>query len=191
VTSHDSHVLDSAIAAGRHRRWHIAAAVALILLGLIAIVEPAVAGLTVTVLFGWLLVVGGITHALDAFNEPDVWRIVMRVAIALLYGAGGTYFLVRPLLGLSALTLLLAIIFAVEAGLRLNLYVRTRGERDAGWMLVNTAVTVVVAAMIWVHWPSSSIWALGTLVGVNLLSAGASRLTVALVTGQRVDPALI
>jgi len=55
-----------------------------------------------------------------------------------------------------------------------------RRERGASWLLVNGVITILLGAMIWRNWPSSSVWAIGTLVGVNLLMAGVSRLMLAL-----------
>src|SRR6478752_456963 len=137
--------------------WLIAIAVVLIILGLMAMVEPMVAGLAVAVLVGWILIVAGV-----------------------LYVIGGAYFLMHPLLGLGSLTLLLAGILIAEALLRIIAYTRMRGERGASWLLVNGVITILLGAMIWRNWPSSSVWAIGTLVGVNLLMAGVSRLMLAL-----------
>ncbi len=185
--SMDSQVMELADVSRRRRRWLLPTAVSLIVLGLISIVEPGIAGVAFTVLLGWLLVVGGITHAIDAFSEPAAFRVLLRIAIALVYGAAGAYLLLRPVLGLGALTLLLAIVFAVEAGLRLYLYMRMRREAGAGWMLMNAAVTMLLAGSIWARWPASSIWAIGTLVGINLLFAGCVRLSAAFATGRPVD----
>ena len=51
-----------------------------------------------------------------------------------------------------------------------------KGDGASGWLLLNGVVTLLVGGLIWVHWPSSSIWAIGTLVGVNLLMTGITRL---------------
>ena len=57
------------------------------------------------------------------------------------------------------------------------MYFAARGEDGAsGWQLVNAGVTLFLGALIWLNWPSSSVWAIGTLVGVNLLMTGFSRL---------------
>jgi uncharacterized membrane protein HdeD (DUF308 family) len=43
-------------------------------------------------------------------------------------------------------------------------------------MLFDGIVTLILAIMIWASWPSSGIWAIGTLVGVSMLFSGISRL---------------
>jgi uncharacterized membrane protein HdeD (DUF308 family) len=61
-------------------------------------------------------------------------------------------------------------------------YFQTRGEQGAGWLLIKALITLLLGGLIWRHWPSSSVWAIGTLVGVNLLMTGISRLMFGLAT---------
>jgi uncharacterized membrane protein HdeD (DUF308 family) len=156
--------------------WFIAMAVVFIILGIVAIVEPGVAGLAVTILVGWLLVVGGVAHLIAAFSGGGVGRVIWQVIVGIIYIVGGFYFLTHPLLGLGTLTLFLAGIILVEAVMEFIAYFRMRSEGGSGWLLVNALITLLLGALIWVHWPSSSVWAIGTLVGVNLLITGFSRL---------------
>jgi uncharacterized membrane protein HdeD (DUF308 family) len=156
--------------------WFIAMAVAFIILGIMAIVEPAIAGLAVTVLVGWLLIFAGGAHLVAAFGGGGAGRVIWQVIVGIIYVIGGVYFLTHPLLGLGTLTLLLAGIILAEAVLEFIAYFRTRNEGGSAWLLVNGLVTLLLGGLIWVHWPSSSVWAIGTLVGVNLLMTGISRL---------------
>ena len=156
--------------------WFIAIAVAFILLGIFAIIEPGFAGLAITIMVGWLLIFGGVAHLVSAFHGGAAGRIIWQAIIGFVYIVGGFYFLMHPLLGLGSLTLLLAGIILAEAVLEVIVYFRTRGEQGSGWLLVNAVITFLVSGLIWFHWPSSSVWAIGTLVGVNLLMTGISRL---------------
>jgi uncharacterized membrane protein HdeD (DUF308 family) len=156
--------------------WFIAMAVAFIILGIMAIVEPGVAGLAVTILVGWLLIFGGVAHLIAAFSGGGAGRVIWQVIIGIIYVIGGVYFLTHPLLGLGTLTLLLAGIILAEAVMEFIAYFRTRNQGGSGWLLVNTFITLLLGGLIWVHWPSSSVWAIGTLLGVNLLMTGFSRL---------------
>lgn len=160
--------------------WFIAMAVAFILLGILAIIEPAVAGLAVTLLVGWLLIFGGAAHLVAAFSGGGTERAIWQAVIGIVYFLGGFYFLVHPLMGLGALTLLLAGIILAEAAFEFIAYFRLRGHVGSVWLLVNALVTLLLSALIWFHWPSSSVWAIGTLVGVNLLMTGISRLMLGL-----------
>jgi uncharacterized membrane protein HdeD (DUF308 family) len=164
--------------------WLIAIAVVFILLGIFAILEPVVAGLAVAFLVGWLLIFGGVAHLIAAFSGRGS-RVIWAVILGILYFAGGIYFLTHPLLGLGGLTLLLASIILLEAAIELIAYFRAPKEARPTWMLVNAVVTLLLGGLIWLHWPSSSEWAIGTLVGVNLLMTGISRLMVG-TTARRV-----
>ena len=155
--------------------WLIGTAVIFILLGIAAIVEPFVAGLAVSVLVGWLLVAGGITHIVSVFRR-DGGGMTWHIAVGLAYICGGIYFVTHPLMALSALTLILAMLLFVEAGVDLVAYSAQRREQGAAWLLVNAAVTWLLGILIAMRWPSTSVWAIGTIVGVNLVTTGFSRL---------------
>src|SRR5580698_10880770 len=154
----------------------IGMAVVFILLGMMAIIEPGIAGLAVTILVGWVLIFGGGAHLVAAFSGGGAGRVIWQILIGIVYIVGGIYFLTHPLLGLGTLTLLLAVIILMEAVLEFIAYFRTRNEGGSGWMLFNALITLFLGGLIWLHWPSSSVWAIGTLVGVNLLMTGISRL---------------
>jgi uncharacterized membrane protein HdeD (DUF308 family) len=169
--------------------WLIAISVVFIILGMLAIIEPGVAGLAVTLLVGWLLIFGGVAHFVAAFSGGGAGRVIWQVLIGIVYIVGGLYFLTHPLLGLGTLTLLLAVIILMEAVFEIIAYFRTRGEGGSGWLLVNALITLLLGGLIWLHWPSSSVWAIGTLVGVNLLMTGFSRLMFGLAARRLVHHA--
>jgi uncharacterized membrane protein HdeD (DUF308 family) len=156
--------------------WYIAAAVLFIILGMFAIIEPGVAGLGVTLLVGWLLVFGAVMHFVAAFKGGGAKQIIFQVLIGILYLIGGFYFLTHTIMGVATLTLLLAGIILAEGVLELIAYFRLRKEGASGWMLLNAIITLLLGCLIWFHWPSSTVWAIGTLVGVNLLMTGITRL---------------
>lgn len=158
--------------------WLIAIGVLFIILGILAIAEPLVAGLAVAFLVGWLLIVGGVAHFIAAFGGGGASRVIVQVLIGVVYVAGGFYFLTHTLLGLGTLTLLLAGIILIEAIFEIVSYFRHRKSQASSWLLINALITLLVGGLIWFHWPSSSVWAIGTLVGVNLLMTGISRVMI-------------
>jgi uncharacterized membrane protein HdeD (DUF308 family) len=168
--------------------WVIATAVAFILLGMLAIIEPGVAGLAVTILVGWLLIFGGVAHFVGAFSGGGAGHAIWQTLTGLVYFLGGFYFLTHPLLGLGTLTLLLAAIILAEAVMEIITYFRIRRENGSGWLLLNALITLLLSGLIWFHWPSSSVWAIGTLVGVNLIITGFSRLMFGLAARKLVKP---
>jgi uncharacterized membrane protein HdeD (DUF308 family) len=156
--------------------WFIAMAVLFIILGILAIIEPGVAGLAVTLLVGWLLIFGAVAHFITAFKGGGAKQVFWQVLIGLLYLFGGLYFLTHTLMAVSTLTLLLAGIILAEGVIEIVSYFKTRLEGASWWLLLNGIVTLLLGCLIWFHWPSSTVWAIGTLVGVNLLMTGISRL---------------
>ena len=155
--------------------WLIVTACLFVLLGIYAIIEPFVAGLAISLLVGWLLIAGGATHIISIFHRDDggaVWHL----ALGLVYIAGGVYFLSQPVIAMEALTLLLAMLLFVEAGIDLVAYSAQRREPGAVWLLGNAFVTALLGTLIAMHWPAASVWVIGTMLGLNLLVTGVSRL---------------
>ena len=167
--------------------WFIGIAVVFILLGMMAIIELGVAGLAVTILVGWLLIFGGVAHLVAAFSGGGAGRVIWQVLIGIVFIAGGIYYLTHPLLGLGTLTLILAVIILMAALFELIAFFGSRGAAGSGWLLMNAIITLFLGALIWFHWPSSSVWAIGTLVGVNLLITGFSRLMFGLAARKLVN----
>jgi uncharacterized membrane protein HdeD (DUF308 family) len=167
--------------------WFMVTSIVFMLLGALAIIEPGVAGLAVTILVGWLLIFGGVAHLVEAFSGGGVGRIIWKILTGAVYILGGFYFVTHPLLGLGTLTLVLAGIILAEAVFELVAYSRELHEPGSGWLLVNALITMLLSGLIWFQWPSSSVWAIGTLFGVNLLMTGISRLMFGLATQRLVN----
>jgi uncharacterized membrane protein HdeD (DUF308 family) len=156
--------------------WFMAMAVLFIILGILAIIEPGVAGLAVTLLVGWALIFGAVAHCVTAFKGGGTKQVIGQVLIGLGYLIGGIYFLRHVFMAVGTLTLLLGGIILAEGVIEIVAYFRARLEGASGWLLFNGMVTLLLGCLILFHWPSSSVWAIGTLVGINLLMTGISRL---------------
>jgi uncharacterized membrane protein HdeD (DUF308 family) len=162
--------------ADRAGGWSTTTAVIFAVLGLGAVIFPGIAGLTVTMFVAWLLVFGAFANAISAFNADGVSRVVWQVIVAIVYFVGGIYLLMHPALALNALTLLLASILFAEAVSEFVAYAQAPRDAGAGWLLVNGIVTTLLGLLILIQWPLSSVWAIGTLLGVNLFMTGIARL---------------
>ena len=156
--------------------WYIGFAVLFIILGIISIAEPMMAALAVALLVGWLLIFGGGAHLVSAFSGGGAGRVIWQVLIGIVYLVGGFYFLTHPLLSVGTLTLVLAGIILAEGVFEIIAYFKTRSSGASIWLLINGLITLLLGGLIWFHWPSSSVWAIGTLLGVNLLMTGITRL---------------
>jgi len=127
-----------------------------------------------------LIVLGGVVHLVLAFHARGAGSVIWRLLVGLAYIAFGGYLLMHPLLGVASLTLLLASLFLIEGVLDIVSYTRLRPAKGAGWLLFDGLVTLLLSLLIWVHWPSSSAWAIGTLVGVSLIMSGVARVMMSL-----------
>jgi uncharacterized membrane protein HdeD (DUF308 family) len=123
-----------------------------------------------------MLVIGALFHFIAAFKGGGAKQVIFQVLVGILYAIGGFYFLTHTLMATGTLTLFLAGIFLAEGVIEIISYFRLRKEGASGWLILNGIITLALGALIWFHWPSSTVWAIGTLVGVNLLMTGFSRL---------------
>jgi uncharacterized membrane protein HdeD (DUF308 family) len=160
--------------------WSIFLGILLVLAGLLAIVVPFFAGVAASVFFGWLVLFGGVAHLVYAWSERGAGAILWQVLIGIVYVIAGLYMLVLPVAGVVALTLVLGFYIAVEGVFELVIFSLLRRLRGAVWFLIDGLVSLLLAGLIFFAWPSSSLWAVGTLVGISLLFSGIARLTLPL-----------
>jgi uncharacterized membrane protein HdeD (DUF308 family) len=166
--------------------WSIVLSVLMIAAGVLAIFSPAIAGVAVTVFFGWLLIFSGFLHLAYAWQAGRASAVVWEILVGMLYGGIGVYLLARPVAGLESLTLALAIYLVIEGVLEFVLAFQLRPLPGSGWLLFDGIVTLALAAMIGSAWPISSVWAVGTLVGVSMFSSGITRLMLSVAVRQAV-----
>jgi uncharacterized membrane protein HdeD (DUF308 family) len=152
----------------------------LIAFGALAIASPFVAAVTVSVFLAWLIIFGGVVHLVLAFHAHRAGSLIGKVLVGVAYVVIGGYLLLHPVLGVATLTLLLAALFLVEGILDVVMFFQLRPARGTGWMLLDGLITLGLAVMIGAHWPSSSLWAIGTLVGVSLIFSGVARVMMSL-----------
>jgi uncharacterized membrane protein HdeD (DUF308 family) len=173
-----ANVMTNSINSDLHKAttWSIVLSVLMTAVGALAIFSPAIAGVAVAVLFGWLLIVSGILHLAFAWKAGRAGAVIWEILLGMLYGGIGFYLLVRPVAGLESLTLALAIYLVMESVLELILAIRLRPEPGSGWLLFDGILTLALAQLIWGAGPLSSVWAVGTLVGVSMFFSGITRL---------------
>lgn len=158
--------------------WSIVLSVLMIIGGVLAIGIPPIAGLAVTVMFGWLLIVTGVLHLGFAWRGHGAATVIGEIAVAVLYAALGFYMLARPVAGLASLTLAIAAYFFAKGVLEGIVAFKLRPLPGTGWILFDGILTVAISAMIASAWPASSAWTVGVLVGIAMISSGFARLMV-------------
>ena len=160
--------------------WSMVCGILMIILGILAISLPLASSIGIAIVLAWLILFAGISHLIFAFQSHSVGGFLWQVLLAVVYGIAGIYMLMNPLLGVLSLTLVLAVFFLVEGILELVLYFRIRRVRHAGWVLFDGIVTLILGILIWAQWPLSSVWVIGTLVGISLMFSGISRFMLSL-----------
>jgi uncharacterized membrane protein HdeD (DUF308 family) len=167
-----------------HEHWvlFLVEGVVLIVLGATAIVLPPLATLAVTILIGWLFLVSGVMGLVTTYwmrQAPGFWWSLISAAIAVLVGL---LLLARPISGALSLTFLLIFFFIVEgvASIMFALDHRRQLSGQWGWMLASGVVDLVLSVMILAGLPSTAAWAIGLLVGINMVFGGVALAAMAL-----------
>jgi uncharacterized membrane protein HdeD (DUF308 family) len=156
--------------------WSMLCGVLLIVLGLLAVGSPTLAAVAVNVLIAWLIVLAGVVHLVLAFHAHRGGSLLWKLLVGVAYVFFGVYLIAHPVLGVVSLTLVLASLFLVEGIFDIALFFQMRAVGGSGVILVDGIVTLLLGLMIYLQWPSSSNWAIGTLVGVSLIISGITRL---------------
>jgi uncharacterized membrane protein HdeD (DUF308 family) len=151
-------------------------AVLMLFCGILAIFMPFASSIGLVILLGWLILISAVWHLIFAFQTRGLGNILWRALLAIPYGFVGFYMLWHPLLGMLTLTLVLAIFLLFEGVLEIVLYFNIRKVRNAGWVLLDGIITLILGFLIWAHLPSTSVWVIGTLVGISLIFTGISRI---------------
>ena len=174
----------AALTRAMHDHWRsfLAEGIILSVLGIAAIVVPPLAGLVATIVLGWLFVMAGIVgllFTLRARGAPGFGWALLSALVALI--AGGLL-LWNPLRGLITLTYVLVAFFIFDGIVIIILAITHRRELTAKWewMLVNGIIDLVLAGIVISGMPGTLAWALGLIVGIDLLFGGASLIATAL-----------
>jgi uncharacterized membrane protein HdeD (DUF308 family) len=146
--------------------------------GIVCIAVPMVAAVATAIFIGWILLFAGSWMLFDAWSVRGAGRIAIRVIWALLTVIAGLYLLLAPLDGTVTLTFVLVVYFILIGGIRIAEGFALRGTPNAAMVGVNGLLSLLIGLLILVDFPSSSDWAIGLLVGIDLLFAGWNLLAI-------------
>src|SRR5215468_9260751 len=174
----------AAIRKSIHDHWglFLFEGILLVVLGLLAILVPQVASLAVTLLLGWLFAISGIFGLIASFwarQAPGFWWSLLSAVLSIVVGG---LLLARPVVGVFSLTYLLIAFFFVEGVVSIMYAIEHRRELTGGWvwMLVSGIITLALGVMILAGLPSTAAWALGLLVGIDMVFGGSALMAIAL-----------
>ena len=158
--------------------WSIVLSVLMMPAGIVAIIVPAVSGIALAVLIGWLLVLRGATHMAYVWDTRRSGDVLLEILLQAIYVVAGGYLLLHPMTGLKALALVLAAYLLVQSVQELILSFWLSPLPASGWLLFDAMITLIFAVMIWRTWPASTERSISTLLGISLLISGVARLMI-------------
>jgi uncharacterized membrane protein HdeD (DUF308 family) len=175
--------MDPEVRAGLARSWKalMAIGVLAIFVGCVAIVVPAVASVGTAIFIGWILLVAGSFLVAAAFSAHSIGTVLLRLAWAALTVIVGVWLIVEPHNGTLTLTLVLGLYFLFMGVTRITVAFMARGQPNAGLVGLSGVAGLLVGILVLAEFPSSADWAIGLLVGIDLIFAGWTLTSVALV----------
>jgi len=163
--------------------------IATMIFGVLAMIMPMVAGLTTATIVGVLLIAAGIARTIYALKAESFGKGILVFLFGGLSIACGVIMMARPLIGLAAITMVLALFFLADGISEIVAAFQVRGEKGWFWLVIGGTASIALAYMIWRQWPVSGQWAIGLLVGIRLVLAGVSMIALGAV-GETVATAV-
>ena len=171
--------VQSAVSRSLHEHWvlYLVEGIVLVVLGAAAIIVPPLATLAVTILIGWLFLISGAVGLYTTImmrHAPGFWWSLISAILGI---AVGFLLLAMPLSGVFSLTLLLVAFFIIEGVASIMFSLEHKRELSGrwGWMLFSGIVDLILAGL-----PSAAAWAIGLLVGINMVFGGSALIAMAL-----------
>ena len=155
-----------------NKGWFYFLGALLVVLGIAAVAFPFVTTIAAKVFLGWLFLIAGIVQVIHAFSTRTWRAFFLDLLIGLLYVIAGGWLAFFPLTGIITLTFLLAIMFILHGVLEGMIAFSIRPHVGWIWMLLAGIVAVVIGVLLILKLPSSATWAIGLLVGINLIMSG-------------------
>ena len=173
-----------AFAGAIHEHWglFLAEGIILVILGIAAIALPPIATLAFTIIIGWVFLISGVVGLFTTFwarHVPGFWWSLISAIIGI---AAGVVLLLWPITGTLSLTLVLIAFFVIEGIVSIMYAIEHRNQLTGrwGWMLVSGIIDLILAGIIFAGLPGTAVWALGLLVGINMLFGGGALIAMAL-----------
>jgi uncharacterized membrane protein HdeD (DUF308 family) len=176
--------IQRAVATALHEHWvlFLVEGVVLVVLGATAIALPPLATLAATIIIGWLFLVSGVVGLFTTFmmrQAPGFWWSLVSAALGIVVGL---MLLARPISGAFSLTIVLVVFFVIEGVASIMFALDHKRELSGqwGWMLVSGIVDLVLATFVFAGLPSTAAWAIGLMVGINMVFGGSALIAMAL-----------
>jgi uncharacterized membrane protein HdeD (DUF308 family) len=148
-----------------------------VILGILAILMPFLAGASAALLVGVFVLAAGIVRIVWAFGSDRLGKGLLRFALGVLTLLCGVVLLANPLFAMGILTIMLAIYLFIDGISEIVAGIMRRPQLGWLWMLIGGVVSILLGFFIWRQFPLSGVWAIGILLGIKLLFVGLIMLT--------------
>jgi uncharacterized membrane protein HdeD (DUF308 family) len=159
--------------------WGIAVGILLIVLGIVAIALPFATAIALSILFGWLFILGGVGQIIYAFLSQPAGSFIWKLLLGIFYLIAGIIILVSPGIAAITLSLILGISILVQSVIQVIGAFQMKPAPGWGWVLASGILGIILGIFIWSEWPMGAVWLLGVLFGLNLLFDGIGVVMVA------------
>lgn len=162
-----------------HRNWYIFQGIIFLLAGVLAIVLPVLSAIGFEIIAGAVLFVSGVVQIIAAYRSQMHWWVWLSGGLSIVVSG---LMLLYPIAGTIALASLLAAFLLLEGIFEILLSLEIRPLKNWGWILFSGIVSLLLAILLFLNWPGTTVWFLGVVVGINLLLYGFSILSLTLTT---------
>lgn len=156
-----------------HRTWKLIGGSVVFLLGLAALGAAAVTSLAVVMMFGWILIIGGVIGLIASFAITNGGGLILGIVSSFLSIVVGLLMILNPGISLATLTLLLAVYFVVDGAIRIAVAF-TAYTDNRGWSLFEGVIMLALGFIIWTHLAGITLYIFGIFIGISLLLKGAA-----------------
>ena len=160
--------------------WYIALGIGLILAGIVMIGRPLYAGVALTTLLGMLFIFAGVLYLLNTFMAMSAGGALFRILLGLINIGAGAWLLTRPIQGLQALTVFLGVALVLGGISKLMLARAMTGIPGTGGVLISGVMSILLAVLIFMRFPSSSEVVIGVFIGIDFIMSGWSLTMIAI-----------
>lgn len=146
--------------------------IGLLILGAIAVYAPQAAGMTVSVIVGVVLIIGGIIRTAFAWIAPGWGSVFLRAAVGILTVIAGGYMIGQPDAGSQALAIVLVFYLFADGITSLIFAIRLPPASGGAWVMLGAVASLIIGVLMWRQWPASGDLAIGILIGIKLILDG-------------------
>jgi uncharacterized membrane protein HdeD (DUF308 family) len=154
--------------------------IGMVMIGAAAIASPLIGTVVAKTFFGWLLLLSGVMQVFLAFSTKKWTEFAIEILLGVQFALVGVWLIFYPASGILALTAILGGVFIVQGSLEIISALRMRPRGGWGWMMVAGILALIVGLAVIAEFPSSAVWAIGALFGINFIGTGMAYVLLAL-----------